>query len=98
MRVRTLALILTLAVAAPAAADVAAPSQPEPYEVFTVGDSFAAGEGAPEINGNFDDAGEHPSPRETWDSRFGIGMLAGVDAQRCHRSSASTSGVATGLL
>src|SRR5687768_14300200 len=51
---------LALGVAAPASADVAPPSNKEPYVVFTVGDSYAAGEGAPEIPGNYDDKGHLP--------------------------------------
>src|SRR3712207_4198462 len=52
--------VLTVAIAvaavlqaAPAGAEVAAPAAREPFEVFTIGDSYASGEGAPDVAGNY---------------------------------------------
>ena len=98
---------LALGVAAPASADVAPPSNKEPYVVFTVGDSYAAGEGAPEVPGNYGDNGHLPfsNPRpEDWDTdfpNFTSGSTPdprGIATERCHRSPLSTSGVAIGYL
>ena len=89
---------MVLGVAAPAGADVAPPTLREPYNVFTVGDSYAAGEGAPQRDGVYDADGDSPNPREDWDTGLGQTTLAGVDTERCHRSPLSTSGVATGYL
>ena len=98
---------LALGVAAPASADVAPPSNKEPYVVFTVGDSYAAGEGAPEVPGNYGDNGHLPfsNPRpEDWDTdfpNFTSGSTPdprGIATERCHRSPLSTSGVAVGYL
>jgi hypothetical protein len=92
---------LALCAAAPASADVAPPSVPEPYVVFTIGDSYAAGEGAPEVNGGYDSGGDPPifgfTP-EDWDSHFSNTTQEGIDTERCHRSPLSPSGVATGYL
>ena len=101
------ALGLALGVAAPASADVAPPSNKEPYVVFTVGDSYASGEGAPEVPGNYNDQGHLPffdPMREDWDADFptftsgGSPDPRGVATERCHRSPLSTSGVAIGYL
>ena len=95
---RIAAVGLLLAVASPAQADVAPPADREPYNVFTVGDSYAAGEGAPQRDGVYDADGDSPNPREDWDTQLSESTTAGVDTERCHRSPLSTSGVATGYL
>lgn len=106
MRGRLVALALLapgvlLSAAAPAGADVAAPAAREPYVVFTTGDSYAAGEGAPNVNGTYDSGGDPPligfTP-EDWDSHFSNATAQGVETERCHRSPLSASGVATTYL
>ena len=96
-----LALGLVLGASAPASADVAAPPGREPYVVMTAGDSYAAGEGAPEVNGTYDSGGDPPLigfTREDWDSHFGDTTTQGIETERCHRSPLSPSGVATTYL
>jgi hypothetical protein len=96
-----LALGLALGAAAQASADVAPPSSPEPYVVFTVGDSYASGEGAPQVNGVYDSGGDtfvSGFRPEDWDANFSRTTQEGVATERCHRSPLSTSGVATGYL
>ena len=100
-------LVPTLALAcAPGAYAVGistGPPQPTPYEVFTIGDSYASGEGAPDSDGVFDDNGSvQNSQFEDWDTRFG-GSPANPglnqDSTRCHRSGhTSTSAVAVAAL
>jgi hypothetical protein len=95
------ALGLVLGASAPASADVAAPPGREPYVVMTAGDSYAAGEGAPEVNGTYDSGGDPPLigfTREDWDSHFGDTTTQGIETERCHRSPLSPSGVATTYL
>jgi hypothetical protein len=92
-----------LAPTANAAGIGAGPSQPTPYEVFTIGDSYASGEGAPDSDGVFDDSGSVQSSQfEDWDTRFGGSpAIAGLnqDSTRCHRSGhTSTSAVAVAAL
>ena len=68
---------------------------------MTAGDSYAAGEGAPEVNGTYDSGGDPPLigfTREDWDSHFGDTTTQGVETERCHRSPLSPSGVATTYL
>jgi hypothetical protein len=96
-----LALGVLLSAGAPASADVAAPPGKEPYVVMTAGDSYAAGEGAPEINGTYDSGGDPPLigfTAEDWDSHFGNATTQGIETERCHRSPLSPSGVATTYL
>ena len=52
-----------LGVVAPARAAVAPPLNEEPYVVFTIGDSYAAGEGAPEVPGAYNINGDRRSVR-----------------------------------
>src|SRR5437764_5475288 len=75
------------------------PAQTEPYEVFTIGDSYASGEGAPDVNGVYDDHGHVQNGMfEDWDTRFGGSpSIPGLnqDSTRWHRSGhGSTSAVA----
>ncbi len=100
-------LVPTLALACAPGADAVGistgPPQPTPYEVFTIGDSYASGEGAPDSDGVFDDNGSvQNSQFEDWDTRFG-GSPANPglnqDSTRCHRSGhTSTSAVAVAAL
>ena len=68
------------------------------YQMFTVGDSYAAGEGAPDVNGEYDDNGDIQGDFEDWDERLdGPVSTPGPkqDSTRCHRSGGtSTSAVA----
>ena len=87
----TLVAAALLAAAAPASAAIpSGPSSRDPYEIFTIGDSYAAGEGAPDANGTYDDNGDVQDDHfEDWDTRFG-GSPAdpgpNQDSTRCHRS------------
>ena len=60
MRRLTLALAAVALSAAPAMRrhHLAARRRREPFEVFTIGDSYAAGEGAPDVDGTYDDNGD----------------------------------------
>lgn len=88
------------------AAQGALPSGPtvrDSYDVFTIGDSYASGEGAPDVDGVYNDNGDVIDGQfEDWDSRFGGSpAVAGLnqDSTRCHRSGhTSTSAVATEAL
>jgi hypothetical protein len=106
MRTRVVALALSamgvaLGASTPAIAGVAAPPVREPYVVFTAGDSYAAGEGAPSVNGTYDSGGDPPllgfTP-EDWDNHFSNATAQGIETERCHRSPLSASGVATTYL
>src|SRR3954470_21829061 len=86
-----LAAAALLAAAAPASAAIpSGPSSRDPYEIFTIGDSYAAGEGAPDANGVYNDSGDvQDNQFEDWDTRFdGAPSVPGAnqDSTRCHRS------------
>jgi hypothetical protein len=89
-----------------ASAEAAIPSGPptrDAYDVWTIGDSYAAGEGAPDADGVYRDNGDVVDGQyEDWDVRFGgPPSTPGLnqDSTRCHRSgSTSTSAVATAAL
>jgi hypothetical protein len=86
-----LAAAALLAAAAPASAAIpSGPTSRDPYEIFTIGDSYAAGEGAPDVNGNYDDDGDVQADQfEDWDTRLaGSPAVPGAnqDSTRCHRS------------
>src|SRR3954468_23520426 len=93
-------LALVLGAAAPARAAISqGPSQRAPYEVFTIGDSYGSGEGAPDVDGTYDDHGHVINDQyEEWDPRFGAPPSPpglNQDTTRCHRSGhTSTSAVA----
>src|SRR4051812_16661410 len=93
-------LALVLGVAAPARAAITqGPSQRAPYEVFTIGDSYASGEGTPDVDGSYNDQGHvNGDQYEDWDTRFGgPPSTPGLnqDSTRCHRSGhTSTSAIA----
>lgn len=91
---------LMLVVAAPAAAQVSAPSQREPYSVMVIGDSYAAGEGAPQVDGTFDDNGDLQSGghRENWDTSDDGNPALHTETERCHRSPNAPGGVASSYL
>lgn len=96
--------IVILVVTAPvASAVVPGPpqSQRDPYEIFTIGDSFASGEGAPDSDGQYNDNGDLVGAVEDWDNRItGSPADPGLkqDTTRCHRSGrTSTSAVARQL-
>jgi hypothetical protein len=87
----TLAAAALLAVAAPASAAIpSGPTSRDPYEIFTIGDSYAAGEGSPDVNGTYDDNGDVQNNQfEDWDTRFGGSPAVpgpNQDSTRCHRS------------
>lgn len=100
--------VLLLGVNAPGAlATVAGPTEQvrDHYQMFTIGDSAAAGEGAPDIDGRYSDSGDvldsegdGEKDYEDWDTRFGgPPSQPGLnqDSTRCHRSGHhSTSAVA----
>src|SRR5262249_6229339 len=93
------AALAASASAADAASISVGPSQPTPYEVFTIGDSYASGEGAPDVDGVYDKDGNVQNNQfEDWDTRFGgPPSTPGLnqDSTRCHRSGhTSTSAVA----
>src|SRR4051812_9895808 len=100
MRAAIAAAIALAASAAPASGAISqGPSQRAPYEVFTIGDSYASGEGAPDVNGDYNDQGHVNSDHyEDWDTRFGgPPSTPGLnqDSTRCHRSGhTSTSAIA----
>ncbi len=99
-----LAAVLLLALAP--AAHAVIPSGPlvrDAYDVWTIGDSYASGEGAPDVDGNYNDDGDvFEDQFEDWDTRFGGPPStpgANQDSTRCHRSGhTSTSAVATARL
>ena len=85
------ALLILGACAPVASAVVPGPpqSQRDPYEIFTIGDSFAAGEGAPDTDGQYNDDGDLTGAVEDWDNRItGSPADPGLkqDTTRCHRS------------
>ncbi len=97
------ALLILVACAPVASAVVPGPpqSQRDPYEIFTIGDSFASGEGAPDTDGQYNDDGDLTGAVEDWDNRItGSPADPGLkqDTTRCHRSGrTSTSAVARQL-
>ncbi|MCB9631292.1 MAG: hypothetical protein H6721_04025 [Sandaracinus sp.] len=74
-------------------------ARPAPFELFGLGDSYGAGEGAPEIPGDFEDDGSlrDGGDREEWNA-----SLTDADARRearaCHRSGVSGIEVAADIL
>src|SRR5688572_8646525 len=96
------AVLLAMGAQAAAAEIPQGPSTRDPYEIVTIGDSAAAGEGAPDVDGLYDDDGDLLGQFEDWDSRFdGPPSVPGPnqDSSRCHRSgNTSPSAVARGLL
>ena len=97
------AALILVACAPVASAVVPGPpqAQRDPYEIFTIGDSFASGEGAPDSDGQYNDDGDLIGAVEDWDNRIG-GSPADPglkqDTTRCHRSGrTSTSAVARQL-
>jgi hypothetical protein len=99
MRRLTLALAILALCAGPAGAATTPPAAKEPFEVFTIGDSYAAGEGAPDVDGAYATNGDVVNGQfEDWDTRFdGPPSTPGPnqDSTRCHRSGhTSTSGSA----
>ena len=95
-------LVLCALPAAASASIPAGPSMPDGYQMFTIGDSYASGEGAPDVDGQYDDNGDRTGEFEDWDARFGGSPATpglNQDSTRCHRSgSTSTSAVARSLL
>ncbi|HEX6024039.1 MAG TPA: hypothetical protein VFZ00_18760 [Solirubrobacter sp.] len=96
------ALLLAFAPSAQAAIP-SGPTTRDAYDVWTIGDSYASGEGAPDTDGIYNDDGDVISNQfEDWDTRFGgPPSTAGPnqDSTRCHRSgNTSPSAVATTLL
>jgi hypothetical protein len=94
-----------LLVCLPGAASAAIPTGPttlDGYQMFTIGDSYASGEGAPDVDGQYDDNGDLVGQFEDWDTRFdGSPATPGPnqDSTRCHRSgTTSTSAVARSVL
>jgi hypothetical protein len=93
--------ILAFALTPSAAADIAGPASRPLWRVFTMGDSLAAGEGAPDVNGVYGSEGSVTSSTifEDWDTRFGGSPAtpgSNQDSSRCHRSGhTSPSAVAT---
>ena len=87
---------------AASAAITTGPAAPDGYQMFTIGDSYASGEGAPDVDGQYDDNGDLTGEFEDWDTRFGGSPATpglNQDSTRCHRSgSTSTSAVARSLL
>ena len=97
------AVLVVCALPAAASASIpAGPTAPDGYQMFTIGDSYASGEGAPDVDGQYDDNGNRTGEFEDWDARFsGSPATPGLnqDSTRCHRSgSTSTSAVARSLL
>jgi hypothetical protein len=100
---RSLALVAMAALCStpPAVADIPGPTSRPAWRVYTIGDSLAAGEGAPDVNGTYDAEGGITSTRmfEDWDIRFGGSPATpglNQDSSRCHRSgTTSPSAVAT---
>ncbi len=100
-----LAAMASLAIwgASPAtAAIVNGPTSRDPYEMVTMGDSYAAGEGAPDRAGQYNGNGDLVGDPENWDTRFAGSSAdpgAKQDSSRCHRSGhTSASAVARALL
>src|SRR4051794_8311485 len=62
-----------------------------------MGDSYASGEGAPDVFGGYDNDG-HGDQHEDWDTSVGNRSAADLDAERCHRSRNSPSALAAGYL
>jgi hypothetical protein len=96
------ALLMALAPSAQAAIP-SGPLTRDAYDVWTIGDSYASGEGAPDVDGVYNDDGDVISNEfEDWDTRFdGPPSTPGPnqDSTRCHRSgSTSPSAVATTML
>ncbi len=96
------ALLMALAPSAQAAIP-SGPLTRDAYDVWTIGDSYGSGEGAPDVEGIYNDDGDVISGQfEDWDTRFdGPPSTPGPnqDSTRCHRSGhTSTSAVATTLL
>jgi hypothetical protein len=100
MRRLILALAILALSAGPAGAATTPPAAKEPFEVFTIGDSYAAGEGAPDQDGTYNSSGDVVDNQfEDWDTRFGGSPSTpgpNQDSTRCHRTghtSASASAV-----
>jgi hypothetical protein len=102
-------LLAAAPVASAAIAQGPADANRDPYEMFTIGDSAAAGEGAPDVEGNYNNAGDVVDVNrdgeldfEDWDTRFGGSPATpglNQDSTRCHRSGhLSGSAVARSLL
>ena len=86
------ALSLPPAAAAPAAAQGGRPDTRPEFVIVTIGDSYAAGEGNPQVPGVHEAPFYKPSPAEVWGpANDGDHPL---DARRCHRSPFAASAVA----
>jgi hypothetical protein len=106
-------LSLLLACTATIAALVAAPAAhgAKQFQVVVFGDSFASGEGAPAVDGDYGPTGEdighlrsgrdQPHPHADWNGNSAQAAFTGdvaSDARRCHRSPVATAPLAVGLL
>ena len=106
-------LSLLLACTAAIAALVAAPAADgaKRFQVVVFGDSFASGEGAPAVDGDYGPTGEdighlrsgrdQPHPHADWNGNSAQAAFTGdkaSDARRCHGSPVATAPLAVGLL
>jgi lysophospholipase L1-like esterase len=74
-------------VAALAVAPAAFAQAPKPvFNVVALGDSFASGEGAPQIAGQHSAGGRVIGEPNVWDATVPAGSAAFLDADDCHRS------------
>src|SRR5215470_8369599 len=102
MRLPGLCLLTLCAIAA--AAPAAGAADRPVYRVVVMGDSYAAGEGAPGTPGDYNADGTNPDPRAVWsgsnaDRAFTGDVETGtLGARRCHRSPLATTPVAVQTL
>lgn len=74
-------------------------ARPEPFELYGLGDSYGAGEGAPEIPGDYENNGtlREGGDREEWNASLTTDA-ARREARACHRSGISGIEVAADIL
>ncbi len=105
MRLPGLCLLTLLAIAAAAPAAGAATDDRPIYRVVVLGDSYAAGEGAPGTPGQYNADGTNGDPRAVWSGSAADRAFTGdvesnltLGARRCHRSPLATAPVAVQAL
>jgi hypothetical protein len=90
-------LITALAAATPALAQTRPEAKPD-FNVVGLGDSFASGEGAPDVAGEHSNGGRVTGQPEIWDATVPATSEAFLDADDCHRSPRAGAAVAARLL
>jgi hypothetical protein len=89
---------LVPAVFTPRALQTPAAARPQRFDLYALGDSYGAGEGAPEVPGDYEADGDlrEDGDREVWNAS--LGRAGEREARGCHRSGVSGVELAADLL